>query len=54
MQSNLSEVILATRQKQAEGIDLNRDEREALTIEDRLALTIATVGNQKLPLVPLH
>ena len=52
IQSNLSSVILAARKKQAEDIDLNRDEREALTIEDRLALTIDTVGNQQLPLVP--
>ena len=52
MQSDLGSVIMATREKQAEGIDLNRDEREALTIEDRLALTIVNVGNSKLPLVP--
>ena len=52
VQSNLASVILTARQKQAEDIDLTRDEREALTIEDRLALTIATVGNNRLPLVP--
>ena len=52
IQSDLGSVIMATREKQANGIDLNRDEREALTIEDRLALTIATVGNEQLPLVP--
>ncbi len=52
MQSDLSSMIMATREKQADGIDLNRNEREALTIEDRLALTIATVGNSQLPLVP--
>ncbi len=52
IQSDLGSVIMATREKQADGIDLNRDEREALTIEDRLALTIATVGNSQLPLVP--
>ena len=52
MQSELSSVIMATREKQAAEIDLNRDEREALTIEERLALMIATVGNQQLPLIP--
>ena len=52
MQSDLSSVIMAIREKQADGIDLNRNEREALTIEDRLALIIATVGNAQLPLVP--
>lgn len=52
MQSNLGSVILAAREKQAAKIDLSRDEREALTIEDRLALTIATVGDSQLPLVP--
>ena len=52
MQSDLGSVILAAREKQADKIDLSRDEREALTIEDRLALTIATVGDLQLPLVP--
>ena len=52
IQSDLSSVIFTSREKQAEEIDLNRDEREALTIEDRLALMIATVGTQQLPLVP--
>ena len=52
MQSDLGKIIMTAREKQADGIDLNRDEREALTIEDRLALTIATVGDLQLPLVP--
>lgn len=52
MQSNLGEVIMTIREKQADNIDLNRDDREALTIEDRLALTIATVGDSQLPLIP--
>ena len=52
VKSNLPSVILAARQKQAEEIDLTRDEKEALTIEDRLALTIATVNSNKLPLIP--
>ncbi len=52
MQSDLGEVIMTTREKQENNIDLDRDDREALTIEDRLALTIATVGDVRLPLVP--
>lgn len=52
MQSDLRSVVLATRQKQAENRDLTRDEREALTVEDRLALILETVGMQTLPLVP--
>ncbi|GAB4552108.1 MAG: hypothetical protein Tsb0014_46090 [Pleurocapsa sp.] len=52
MRSRLGSIILAARQKQAEGLDLTRNEREALTIEDRLALIIETVGNNRLPLVP--
>ena len=52
IQSNLGGIIMTAREKQADSIDLNRDEREALTIEDRLALTVATVGDSQLPLVP--
>ena len=52
IQSDLGRIIMTTREKQADNIDLNRDEREALTIEDRLALTVATVGDLQLPLVP--
>ncbi|MBE9043502.1 cytochrome c biogenesis protein CcsA [Pleurocapsales cyanobacterium LEGE 10410] len=52
MKSDLGSVILAAREKQAKKTDLSRDEREALTIEDRLALTIATVEDSQLPLVP--
>ena len=52
IQSDLGRIIMTAREKQADKIDLNRDEREALTIEDRLALTVATVGDLKLPLVP--
>ena len=50
--SPLGSTILAAKEKQAAEIDLTRDEREALTIEERLALTIATVGSDRLPLVP--
>ena len=52
IQSDLGAIIMTAREKQADKIDLNRDEREALTIEDRLALTVATVGDSQLPLVP--
>ncbi len=37
MQSDLGSVILAAREKQANDIDLSRDDREAFTIEDRVA-----------------
>ncbi len=50
--SDLGQIIQTTHQKQASGVDLNRDERESLTIEDRLALTVETVGNDLLPLIP--
>ncbi len=52
MGSQLGSLLMEVRQKQAENIDLNRDEREALTIEDRLALLLRTVGNSNLPIVP--
>ena len=52
MQSPLGSLGLTARQKQAQDQDLTRNEREALTIEDRLALMMATVGNQTLPIVP--
>lgn len=52
MRSPIGSIILAARQKQAEDVELTRNEREALTIEDRLALTIATVGSDRLPLIP--
>ena len=52
MNSDLAVVIRQAREKQADNLDLTRDEREALTIEDRLALMIDTVGQDNLPLVP--
>ena len=52
IKSDLSSLILSARQKQADELDLNRDEREALTMEERLALTVETVSNQQLPIVP--
>ena len=50
--SSLGSVILEAKQKEADNLDLTRDEREALTIENRLALLVETVGVNKLPLVP--
>lgn len=52
MQSPLRSLALTARQKQAQDQDLTRNEREALTIEDRLALMMATVGSQDLPIMP--
>lgn len=52
IRSDLASLIQNVHQKQAAGIDLDRDEREALTVEDRLALVVETVGNDRLPLVP--
>lgn len=52
IKSDLGQIIQNTHQKQIAGIDLERNEREALTIEDRLALLVETVGNERLPLVP--
>ena len=52
MRSDLNSILWTVRQKQADDTPLTRDEREALTIEDRLALTLETVGNNSLPLVP--
>ncbi|MEM9510946.1 MAG: cytochrome c biogenesis protein CcsA [Cyanobacteria bacterium P01_E01_bin.35] len=52
LESELGAVILEAREKQADNITLSRDEREALTVENRLALMVATVGDTQLPLVP--
>lgn len=52
IKSDLGRVIQNTHQKQLAGSDLERNEREALTIEDRLALLVETVGNDRLSVVP--
>lgn len=52
MRSSLGSVVQQARQKQVNDLDLNRDEREALTIEDRLASMMQMVSNDHLPLVP--
>lgn len=50
--SDLREIVLSAERKNSQGEDLTRNEREALTISDRLALMLATVGNEDLPIVP--
>lgn len=52
LESELGAVILQAREKQEDDVTLSRDEREALTVENRLALMVATVGDKQLPLVP--
>ena len=52
IRSDLGDFVQQVHQKQLTDEDLERNEREALTIEDRLALTVETVGNDRLPLVP--
>jgi cytochrome c-type biogenesis protein CcsB len=52
MQSELGTIVQQARQKQIGDIPLLRDEEEALTLEDRLALMMQTVSRNALPLVP--
>ncbi|MGB2926155.1 MAG: cytochrome c biogenesis protein CcsA, partial [Limnothrix sp.] len=48
----LAAVVDLAHEKQFNEQDLNRDEREALTIEERLNLLYTSVGDQSLPIVP--
>lgn len=48
----LAAVVDLAHEKQFNQEDLNRDEREALTVEDRLNLLYESVGDQSLPIVP--
>ncbi|MGF1512852.1 MAG: cytochrome c biogenesis protein [Elainellaceae cyanobacterium] len=48
----LGAIVGQAHQKDAEGVDLSRDEREALTIEGRLNLLYQAVGDKSLPVVP--
>ena len=48
----LTTLVRQAHQKQIAEQDLTRDEREALTIEERLDLMYATVGTNYLPLLP--
>lgn len=50
--SDLRELVLQAEAKDKQGEDLTRNEREALTISDRLALMLSTVGNSSLPMIP--
>ena len=52
VQSDLGSVVMTAQSQQAAEIDLNRDEREALTIADRLTTVMATVGSDRLPIIP--
>jgi len=52
MRSRLSSFVLQARQAENEGRDLSRENREALTLENRLALMLETVGQDRLPLIP--
>ena len=52
VQSDLGSVVMAAQKKQTADIDLNRDEREALTVADRLTTVMAMVGNDILPIIP--
>lgn len=48
----LAQVVKEAHRKQQAGNDLTRNEREALTVEERLTLLLRTVGASRLPLVP--
>lgn len=50
--SDLGLILQQAHTKQLQEQPLTRDEREALTLEDRLNLMLDTVGSQTLPLVP--
>lgn len=50
--AELGEIVRQAHRNQAQDLDLSRDEREALVIEDRLTLMLQTVGAQNLPIVP--
>jgi cytochrome c-type biogenesis protein CcsB len=48
----LAQIVNDAHQKQLADEDLTRNEREALTIEDRVSLLFRTVGTSSLPIVP--
>lgn len=50
--SELGRILQQAHTQQLQEQPLTRDEREALTLEDRLNLMLDTVGSQTLPLVP--
>lgn len=50
--SNLAAIATQAHQLQGNDQPLSRDQREALTLEERLDLMLQTVGSEDLPLVP--
>lgn len=48
----LGAIVRQAHQKELQDEDLSRNEREALTIEDRLNLLYQSVGDNSLPIVP--
>ncbi|MBE9029787.1 cytochrome c biogenesis protein CcsA [filamentous cyanobacterium LEGE 11480] len=48
----LADVVATAHDKQVNDQDLSRDEREALTIEERVEAMLQTVGQDDLPIVP--
>ena len=48
----LGAIVGGAHRAETEGADLSRDQREALTIEDRLNLLYQAVGDNNLPVVP--
>ena len=52
MQSSLPASLQRVREKQAAEMDLNRDDREALRVADRMSLMRDIVARDDLPLVP--
>ncbi|MEL6603692.1 MAG: cytochrome c biogenesis protein CcsA [Cyanobacteria bacterium J06614_10] len=48
----LGEVVRTAHQKELESVDLSRDEREALTLEDRLSLMLGSVDDDTISIVP--
>ena len=50
--SDLPRIFNSAKQKESQGLDLTRDEREALTVADRMTLMVNIVGNDNLPFIP--
>ncbi len=50
--SELAAIAREAERKSADGLDLSRDDREALTVADRLEAMLALVGSTNLPMVP--
>lgn len=48
----LGDVVRTAHRKDLEGEELNRDEREAMTLEDRLSLMLGSVDDNTIAIVP--